>query len=233
MYSWFYNPEIQFNMWDFTHLLTIIIGCGLIIFIFLFRIQLLPYRRAIRLSTGILLVLSRISLDIWYINTGMWDIKSSLPFELCSISSLACAVMLFTKSHRLFEVFYFLAVGGAIQAIITPDLFFGFPQFRYIQFFVDHFMLLLAPLLMIWLYHFTITLKSLLKAFITINVIAAIVFIINHLLSANYMFLRSKPSGGSLLDFLGPYPWYLLSLEAITLGIFFLLYLPFLAKKVG
>src|SRR5690625_445229 len=125
MSNWFYNPESQFHMWDPIHLLTIFLICGLIIFVFLFRKSLIPYRRAIRLTVGTLLIFSRVSLDIWYISTGMWDIKLSLPLELCSIASLACAIMLFTKSRQLFEVFYFLGIGSAIQATVTPDLFFG------------------------------------------------------------------------------------------------------------
>src|SRR5690625_2435944 len=231
MNNWFYNPDVPFYMWGTSHLVTICLIFGLVVAIFIFKEPLTPYRRFIRLTVGWLLIISRISLDIWYIQTGMWDIRTSLPLELCSIASLVCAIMLLTKSRKLFEVFYFIAIGGAIQAILTPDLLFGFPQFRYIQFFIDHFMLIIAPILMIALYRYTITLKSVLKPFITINILAAIVFIINSFLSANYMFLKHKPSGASLLDILGPYPWYLVSLEGITLAVFFLLYLPFAFKK--
>ncbi|MEI3607491.1 TIGR02206 family membrane protein [Pseudogracilibacillus sp. SE30717A] len=231
MNNWFYNPEVKFHMWGAPHLFTIIILITLFCSIYLCRRLLLPYRRRIRLTVGWGLIISRISLDIWYIQTGMWDINSSLPLELCSIASLACAIMLLTKNHYIFEAFYFIAIGGAIQAIATPDLYFGFPQYRYMQFFIDHFLLILSPLIMIWLYQFTITLRSLLRAFITINCIAVIVFIVNIVASANYMFLIQKPSGSSLLDFLGPYPYYLLSLEGITLFIFFLLYLPFTFKN--
>ena len=231
MTNWFYNSEEKFHMWDPIHLITISLVFGLLFSFYLFRRSLIPYRRVIRITVGSLLIMSRISLDIWYISTGMWDIKSSLPLELCSIASLLCGIMLLTKSRHLFEVFYFIAIGGAIQAILTPDLYFGFPQYRFIQFFADHSMLILAPLIMIWLYNYTITLTSVLKAFLTINAIAAVVFIINIFISSNYMFLMHKPSSASLLDLLGPYPYYLLSLEAITLAVFFILYSPFLLKR--
>src|SRR5690625_4400847 len=231
MYNWFYNPDVPFYMWGTSHLVTICLIFGLVIALFIFKKSLIPYRKIIRITVGWFLIISRISLDIWYIHTGMWDIRTSLPLELCSIASLACGIMLLTKSQRLFEVFYFIAIGGAIQAILTPDLLFGFPQYRYIQFFADHGMLILAPLIMIWLYNYTITLTSVLKAFLTINAIAAVVFIINIFISSNYMFLMHKPSSASLLDLLGPYPYYLLSLEAITLAVFFILYSPFLLKR--
>ncbi|MFD2131233.1 TIGR02206 family membrane protein [Pseudogracilibacillus auburnensis] len=231
MNNWFYQPEIPFYMWGTAHLITIVLIFSIIFSLFLWKKSLLPYRRTIRLTVGSLLIISRISLEFWYIRTETWDIRSSLPLELCSISSLVCGIMLLTKNRQLFEVFYFIGIGGAIQAILTPDLNFGFPQYRFWQFFIDHMLLILAPLMMISLYQFTITIRSVLKAFITINAIAVIVFIINLSLSANYMFLRHKPSAASLLDLLGPYPWYLLSLEGITLVVFFILYSPFAWKN--
>src|SRR5690625_4531797 len=108
MSNWFYNPGVQFNMWDISHIGTIFIIFVLVFSIFIFRKTLIPYRRIIRLTFGWILIISRISLDIWYIKTGTWDIRSSLPLELCSIASLVCAVMLLTKSRQLFEVFYFI-----------------------------------------------------------------------------------------------------------------------------
>ena len=230
MYNWFYNPDIIFSMWGISHIITIILIICLISSLFIFKQHLIRYRNIIRITTGSLLILSRIILDVWYIKTGLWDILYSLPLELCSIASLVSGVMLLTKSYRLFEVFYFIAIGGAIQAILTPNLNYGFPQFRFWQFFIDHFLLILAPLIMIVLFNYKVKLKSVWKAFITINSIALIVFIINLLLTANYMFLRHKPTTASILNLLGPYPYYLLSLEGITLSVFLLLYLPFIKK---
>ena len=45
------------------------------------------------------------------------------------------------------------------------------------------------------------------------------------------MFLRMKPTNGSLLDFLGPYPWYIFSLEAVAFIIFICLWLAFRKRK--
>lgn len=218
-------------MWDSTHLFTISVIFLFLFCVYLFRKKLSPYRRTIRLTIGSLLILIRVSLDIWYISTKQWTLSTSLPLELCSIASLVCGIMLLTKSRFLFEIFYFIAIGGALQAILTPALDFGFPQYRYLQFFIDHTMLILAPLLLIWLYDFRISFKSVWKAFLAINIIAVIVFIINHVIHANYMFLLHKPSTASLLDVLGPYPYYLLSLEGIVLCTFLLLYFPFMMSS--
>lgn len=232
MKSWFYNRDVQFHMWEFSHLITLIIIGLFLLFVFLFRTKLKSHRRYIRLTVGWLLILSRLSLDTWYVATNEWSVTSSLPLELCSIASLLCGIMLLTKNDFLLEVFYFIGIGGAVMAIVTPDLYFGFPQYRFLQFFIDHTLLIFAPLIMIWLYQYKITLTSLIKAFLSINVIALIVFIINKILSANYMFLSHKPNAASLLDILGPYPYYLLSLEGIVIIVFLILYSPFTINKV-
>lgn len=230
MNSWFYNPESHFEMWGTSHLYTILFISLVLTGLFIFRKSLMPYRESIRISVGWALIISRLSLDLWYVITKQWFITSSLPLELCSIATILCGVMLLTKSYNLFEVFYFIALGGASQAILTPDLQFDFPQFRFWQFFIDHLLLLIAPLILLWLYHFKITLKSLLKSFVLLNIIAVVIFTINILLHANYMFLRQKPTSESLLDFLGPYPYYIFSLEIVVLLIFTILYLPFAWK---
>lgn len=231
MLSWFYNPEIQFHMWDRTHLLTIGTIITLLIGTFIFRKRLVPSRRMIRISVGLLLIFSRLTLDVWYITTEQWTAQTSLPLELCSIASLLAGVMLLIKSRFLFEVLYYIAISGATMAILTPDLYFGFPQYRYLQFFFDHFLLISAPLLMIWLYHYQLNWQSIFKSFLFLNGLAGVVFFINQFMSANYMFLREKPGGTSLLDMLGPYPNYLLALEVIALILFSLLYLPHLISK--
>jgi len=231
MQQWFYNPNSNFQMWGMTHIVTIIFIIVCLFALFVFKKTLLPYRRKIRITVGWTLIISRLSLDIWYLSTSQWSVKSSLPFELCSIASIMCAIMLLTKNKSLFEVFYFIALAGAFQAIVTPDLNFGFPQFRYIQFFLDHFLLIAAPLMMISLYDFKVTHRSIIKSFLTLNGIAAIVFCINIIFSSNYMFLSHKPNSASLLDFLGPYPFYLISLELVALLIFSMLYLPIVWKK--
>src|SRR5690625_866263 len=113
MYEWLYNPTIPFHMWKTTHLLTILFIGLIVLSFYLFKGQLKPHRNFIRISVGWTLILSRLSLDIWYVITDQWSVRTSLPLELCSIASLICGLMLLTKNRHLLEIFYFIAIGGA------------------------------------------------------------------------------------------------------------------------
>jgi len=56
---------------------------------------------------------------------------------------------------------------------------------------------------------------------------AALIAPANLLLGSNYLYLRHKPSQPSLIDFLGPWPWYILGLAAVVASACVILYLPF------
>ncbi|ADU30280.1 conserved hypothetical protein [Evansella cellulosilytica DSM 2522] len=186
------------------------------------------YMKHVRWIILVILILSEVFLFYWSFSYSSWTTRHNLPLNLCSISLYLCIFMLIFKSKKIFEVLYFFGIGGAIQALITPDLFYTFPHFRFLHFFIAHVAIILSILYMVWIYRFAVTLHSLFKSFIVLNVIAIFVFIVNVRTGANYMFLAEKPAGPSVLDYLGPYPWYILSLEILALMIFFLLYIPFI-----
>lgn len=177
------------------------------------------------------LLLSEAWLNYWYITTDMWDISYTLPFQLCSISLYLCMWMLITRQTWTFEVVYFLGLGGALQALITPELFYDFPHFRFLHFFAAHIAIILSVFYMLWVEKKTITIKSMWKAFGALQLIAILVFFINKQTGGNYMFLARKPSNASIIDLLGPYPWYILSLEMVVIIMFLILYAPLLILK--
>jgi hypothetical integral membrane protein (TIGR02206 family) len=57
--------------------------------------------------------------------------------------------------------------------------------------------------------------------------LAAIDSVVNLLTGGNYMFLRHAPGVHSLLDLMGPWPWYVVGAAAIALALFAALDLPF------
>ncbi|WP_435922257.1 YwaF family protein [Paenibacillus sp. DYY-L-2] len=185
------------------------------------------WRRAVRFGLLAVLLLSEISLNLWYLTQDVWDIRHTLPLELCSITLLLSIVMLWTRSKGWYEILLFAGIGGALQAFVTPNLAYGFPHFRFFQFFIAHSAIILAPLYMTWIEQVKPSWKSVWKTMLFLNVVALAVGLLNAAIGANYMFLLHKPDTPSILDMLGPYPFYLLAEEAIALLIFTVMYTVF------
>lgn len=174
-----------------------------------------------------ILIFNELYYVIWSILTGDWSMEYSLPIQLCEAVAFASAIMLLLNHYYLFEIVYFLGLGGGLQALITPDLYYPFPHSRFFSFFLGHDAVFIAIFYMLAVKGFKPSIRSIIKTLIFTNIYMVFICIINFLTGGNYLFLRNKPQNGSLLDFLGPWPWYILSLEGIGLLIFIALYLPF------
>ncbi|MFS0575016.1 TIGR02206 family membrane protein [Sporosarcina sp. 179-K 3D1 HS] len=162
---------------------------------------------------------------LWMVSTGRWHLYESLPLELCSLTLLASILLLWTGNRHLFDFVFYAGIGGAIQAIVTPVLDLSFPHFRYFHFFYTHLGIILTALYFVWMKGYRPTCKGIWKTMLVLNILLPFITIINWAVDGNYMFLRMKPTNGSLLDFLGPYPWYILSLEVVAVLLFILLWL--------
>ncbi|AZN42450.1 YwaF family protein [Paenibacillus albus] len=232
----FFSPhtEHHFVAYAGPHLFMIAILLGLALLLFLFRRAIRErtwLRTVVRVSLLIGLVVPEAGLYYWYAAEQLWNTRYTLPLELCSISQMLAILLLITRSRLLYQIVYFAGIGGALQAIFTPDLDYPFPHFRFFHFFIVHTAIILAPLYLTWVERYRPTWKSIGITMIFLNILVIVVGGVDFWLDANYMFLRHKPAGASLLSVLGPYPYYLLFEEAIAVVIFGLMYLPFVIGR--
>ncbi|MDP4099052.1 TIGR02206 family membrane protein [Paenibacillus sp. P96] len=217
-----YSSDV-FQAFSSPHLVWIGIIAAVVWLLFVLRHQIRSrdkLRAWLRWLLAAILLASEVCLQCWYIQQQVWDASRTLPLELCSITLLLSSVMLMTRSRLLYQFLFFAGIAGALQAVVTPNLAYDFPHFRFIQFFVAHAAIILASLYMTWVEGCRPTWKSIGLAMLFLNGCALIVWIADLLLDANYMFLRGKPDTPSLLDLLGPYPYYILAEEAVAFMFF-------------
>ena len=186
-------------------------------------------RKQLRYGLAGLLVINQITRHLWMVYHDRWSIQWDLPLHLCSIVVWVSAYMLITKSYRVFELVYFLGIGGAMQALLTPDAgTYGFGHFYLWQFFIAHGSIIIASAYMAIVEGYSPTWASIKKVFVWGNGYMVVVTVINLIIGSNYLYTLHKPHVPTLLDYLGHWPWYILSVEGVALIMCSLLYLPFL-----
>lgn len=188
-------------------------------------------RSKVRWTMAILLWVNELGWHIWNASIGQWNIQTMIPLHVCSVLVWLGGVMLVTKNYAIYEFTYFMGIGGALQALLTPDLgIYGFPHYRFFQTFLSHGLIVTSAIYMTTVEGFRPTWKSFRRVFIGMNIYLLIVFFINQAIGSNYMFVAHKPETASLLDMLPEWPWYILWLEAIGMLTCLILYIPFMIK---
>lgn len=168
------------------------------------------------------------SWQIWMAAIGSWTIQGMLPLWLCSVTSWTMPLLLVFRSRRYYQWAYFMGIMGAAMALLTPDLMqYGFPHFRFLEFFALHGAIIISVVYMTAVEGFRPTWKSLGWIFIVMNVYWIFCGWVNRQIGSNYLYTQRKLPTPSLLDYLGPYPLYLIWMEVIGLLLCGLLYLPF------
>jgi len=224
-----WNGE-PFSLFGTGHLIAIAVLVMInLTFIWLRKSQDQKLKDRVRYVLAIILLVSEGSWHIWNLATDQWSYQKHLPFHICSVLIWLGIIMLFTRNYAIYEFVYFLGIGGALQAVITPEAgIYGFPHYRVFQTLFAHGTLVTAGVFMTVVEGFRPYWSSFKRVFIWTNIYMTVVTIINLLIDSNYLYTLRKPDTASLMDVLGPWPLYLLSLEIVALVICFILYLPFL-----
>lgn len=171
---------------------------------------------------------------VWYgyVLTGPWPVwPGMLPLHLCDVTVWLTAYSAARRSARAFSIAYYWGMAGTTMALLTPDvqgLSWNYPT---IQFFVSHGLVVATLLTMALSGAVHLDRTSWWKALLFLHAYAAAVAAFNVLFGTNYLYLMSKPSGSTLLDLFGPWPWYLVVADAAGAVLFALLSLPFRRQR--
>jgi hypothetical integral membrane protein (TIGR02206 family) len=167
---------------------------------------------------------------LWYwliVARGWVSAHTLLPMDLCSWAAIAAIVTLIRPNQRGFELAYFWALTGTLQALITPELFYDFPDLRFIVFFAFHGGAIASALFLVLGTRMRPYIASIPRVLAASLVYLLVALATNRLFDTNFGYLSAKPAKPSLLDLMGPWPVYIVEVAGLAVVLVLILYSPF------
>ena len=162
---------------------------------------------------------------------GDFDLGVTLPLHLSDLSWIVAAVALWTQRPAWAAVTYFWGLVLTSQAIITPSLGEDFPEPRFFGFWAVHLLIVWASIYLVWGLGLRPRWREYRIALAVTLAWAVLTFGFNAVADTNYGYLQRKPSGGSALDLLGPWPVYVVAEIVIVAVVWALMAWPWEARR--
>lgn len=242
-FSYFFGQgsEVEFTNFSFAHFAPILLA---VLIIFLINknkaaLRTSKHESTFRYILAFLLIISEMSY-YWRL-VGVTSLNPNpvdhLPITVCGWAVIFCSYMIVGKNQTLFDITYFWLFSGSIFALITPTVitYTGPTRFRYYQFWAEHTLGYIAIFYMIFVHGFRPTIKSAIKSYIALAVLAVIAYIANQMIGpgANYLFMARPEDTPSILDILPPiFALRLLVMVAAVSTLYFVSYLPWLIRDI-
>jgi hypothetical integral membrane protein (TIGR02206 family) len=187
---------------------------------------------------AVFLVVNQLS---WYLaERNSLTLQWSLPLGICEIGTFIAAAALWWRTRLLVEITYFWGLGGTIQALLTPELTGStlFPTYFYFQYYINHGGIVMAAIFLVVGLNLAPRPGAVLRLIAITFGYLVVVAGIDVLTGGDYLFLREPPPTVSLINVLGPWPWYILSMIGLGVVVLLILNFPFwlmrrLARRAG
>ena len=175
---------------------------------------------------AIAIPLFTVPLQILQFMPGDWNPDTSLPLHLCDLAWPAAVVALWTHNWRAVALTYYWGITLTTQAMITPAVTQNWPHPRFLAYWGMHFLIVWAACYLTWGLRLLPTWRSYRFTLTCTTIWAVSLFVFNTIADTNYGYLNHKPATASILDVLGPWPWYLLVEVAIIATAWALMTVP-------
>jgi hypothetical integral membrane protein (TIGR02206 family) len=197
------------------------------------RVSGRPAEAIVRRALAIALLCVTIPLQVLQLLPGEWDLQTSLPLQLCDLGWMFAAYALWTRHRFAATITYLWGITLTTQGMFTPDLESDFPEARFLMFWAMH-------LLIVWTSFFLVLGLRILPTWhtyrqtIMVTLVWAVgAYLFNVVAGTNYGYLNGLPENPSLLDFLGPWPLYVVLEIAIIAAVWALLTWPWARSRTS
>ena len=233
------GDEVEFANFTFAHFAPILLMFVVILLIFRFREKLRTCKKeeTIRYVLAFMMIISEMSYFWRLVGVPSLDPNpvDHLPITVCGWSVIFCSFMVVGKNQTLFDIAYFWLFSGTIFALITPTVitYTGPTRYRYYQFWLEHTLGYVSIFYMINVHGMRPTIKSAVKSYVALIVLALIAYMANDMIGpgANYLFLAKAEDTPSILDILPPNHGLRIAIMAAAITVMFALsYLPWFLR---
>ena len=178
---------------------------------------------SLRLTRALALVIGSAYLveHATYAARGVWTVSANLPFHLSdAVTFVAVAALWRPQTPLLVEALYFWAFSASLQAVVSPGIGASFPDVLYFTYFIIHAGAVVAGCLLVFGYRQVPRRGAVFRVLALTICFAMVAGLASVATGGNYMFLRAKPPRASLLDLMGPWPWYIVGGAVVALALF-------------
>lgn len=178
-----------------------------------------------------------IAIPLVHVPTQVYDVLAdfelgvSLPFHLSDLAWIAAAVALWNQQRTAVALTYFWGLVLTTQAVVTPSLGEDFPEVRFFAYWFIHLLVVWAAVFLVWGLRCTPTWRDYRVSLGVTLAWAVAAYSFNAVAETNYGYLQRKPSNGSVLDVLGPWPVYVLAEIVIVAAIWAAMTAPWASSR--
>jgi hypothetical integral membrane protein (TIGR02206 family) len=127
----------DFTAFSMTHIITLLLFFLTCFGFIYYRKKLKSYQPIIKWTLFSILIVCEISQHLWLILINDWEV-ADLPIQLCSLSTFLAIFLFLKKNKKVFHLLFFIGTIPPLLAMVTPDMVYQFPHFRFLKYFIHH-----------------------------------------------------------------------------------------------
>ncbi len=186
-----------------------------------------PAERHLSRTFAVVLLTVHVGALIYTFVSRDWGPLDTVPLHLSDLAGFAAAYALWSHARWAYALTYYWCLSLSTQALVSPVLASpDFPHHEFLAFWALHLLVVWAAVYLTWGVGLRPRWRDYRIAVGLTACWAAVAMLFNTATGTNYGYLNRKPATDSLLDLLGPWPWYLLPEIAIILAAWALLTWP-------
>lgn len=185
-----------------------------------------PAARRGERAVAVAILVAQLGVVVYSNVPSRFGVDHSLPLHLSDLLAFVAAFALWSRRQWAYALSYYWGLVLSTQALLSPALTGPDLGRDFFVFWGLHLVVVWAAIYLTWGLRRHPTWRDYRVTIAVSFGWAAVAMTFNAITGANYGFLNRKPAVDSILDVLGPWPWYLLPEIALVLGLWALMTWP-------